>query len=151
MPVLMMLLVVVLQLVLPLPLPRRLLQRLHDLRDGEVLLHIEHGVPVAPPLLDAAEHGVVLAGLADRAQVVAEAVYDRVGGREFSAQPRDEPVALVHEPLLLLRRGRAVAVLVVAEDIAGRGSGVGLNLVLGVRRDHIPRWHCHGRIYSLRD
>lgn len=60
---------------------------------------MEHRVPIAAPLLDGGDHGVVLAGLADGPEMVAERVDHRIRCGEFTAEPRDEPVPLVREPL----------------------------------------------------
>lgn len=78
--------------------PAGLLQRVGDVGDGEELLHVDDGRPVVAALLHGGEDVVVLAGVADGAEVDDEEVDDGVGGGELAPQPGDETVALVHEP-----------------------------------------------------
>ena len=85
--------------------PAGMLEREGDVVDGEELLHVDHVRPVVAALLDDREDVVVLARLADGAEVEDEEVDDGVGGGELAAQPGDEAVALVHEPGCGLGRG----------------------------------------------
>lgn len=78
--------------------PPGLLEREGDVGDGEELLHVDHGRPVVSALVHGGGDDVVLARVADGAEVHEEEVDDGVGGRELAAQPGDEAVALVHEP-----------------------------------------------------
>jgi hypothetical protein len=87
--------------------PAGLLEREGDVADGEELLHVDHVRPVVAALLDEREDVVVLARLADGAEVEDEVVDDGVGGGELAAQPGDEAVALVDEPGGGLGRGGA--------------------------------------------
>ena len=87
--------------------PAGLLEREGDVGDGEELLHVDHGRPVVAALLHGGGDVVVLARVADAAEVDDEEVDDGVGGRELAAQPGDEAVALVHEPAGGLGRGGA--------------------------------------------
>lgn len=87
--------------------PAGLLERVGDVVDGEELLHVDHVRPVVAALLYGREDVVVLARLADGAEVDDEEVEDGVGGGELAAQPGDEAVALVHEPGGGLGRGGA--------------------------------------------
>jgi hypothetical protein len=85
--------------------PPGLLEREGDVGDGEELLHVDHGHPVVAALLHGGGDDVVLARVADGAEVDEEEVDDGVGGRELAAQPGDEAVALVHDPAGGLGRG----------------------------------------------